>query len=311
MSDRKNDWPIRHDTALFFTIVFGLATVATYLLQANGVITVSWIPSIGGYAIMLGIFSWSFLKWDIPHRWRAVTRWTVLSACGLGIFVLGFLGVSTQYAREYPKAKAQTSNSVPPLTKADLEEALKTQRPNGQDSGHKTLGQQTPLPEQEGLTYPGFKENIETVSLSIGGMRASYPLSELRKKKHGAAFNIGDDTITPYLIGNKVYTDVSLYAGPSSPPVEVKRGTFVVRRPGWDRNADRGAFEVVNEAGVPVFQMIYLTPGDIVIKGIIVLKKAVFIADDTGTLVNPGPQFPYKISRIFRYPSSIHAGERQ
>ncbi|MGA2184245.1 MAG: hypothetical protein ABSH47_14580 [Bryobacteraceae bacterium] len=207
-------------------------------------------------------------------------------------------------------------NNVPLLTKADLEEALKKQGSNPapvQTSEQKTAERQPPpMPESEGLIYPGFKEHIDTVSLSIGGIHTSIPLSELRKKKHGVAFSIYGDTITPYLIGNKVYTDVALYAGPSSPPVEVKRGTFVVRRSGWDRNADRGAFEVVNEAGVPVFQMIYRTPGDIVIKGLIVLKNAVFIADDNGTLINPGTApFPYKISRIFKYPSSIHAGERQ
>ena len=91
----------RHDTALFLTIIFGLATVAAYLLQANGVLTVPWIPSSFGYAIMLVIFAWAFRKWNVPLRWRTWKRWTVFVVCLLGILILSLLGVTTQYNREH------------------------------------------------------------------------------------------------------------------------------------------------------------------------------------------------------------------
>jgi hypothetical protein len=135
-------------------------------------------------------------------------------------------------------------------------------------------------------------------------------LSTIRKHPV-SAFKFGDAELQLYAIGNSLYTDVELYNGPLAPPVEVKRGEFTIRRPGWDRNSDRGAFEVVNENDVPIFQMIYITPGDIVIKGILVFKSLVFVSDDNGGVMNPPPSFSYRLSRIFKYPSSLHPAERQ
>src|ERR1017187_5178802 len=67
-----------HDTALFLTVVFGLATVAAYLLQSNGVLTVPWIPSLIGYALMLAVFCWAFHNWDVPYRWLPWQRRSLL-----------------------------------------------------------------------------------------------------------------------------------------------------------------------------------------------------------------------------------------
>ena len=90
-----------HDTALFFTIIFGLATVAVFLLQSNGVMTVPWIPSMFGYLLLLAVFSWSFLRWDVPLQWSRWKRRTCLIVCQLGLVSLGLTGTTTQYRREH------------------------------------------------------------------------------------------------------------------------------------------------------------------------------------------------------------------
>src|ERR1051326_2169401 len=113
-------------------------------------------------------------------------------------------------------------------------------------------------PKDETLKYPGFTEKLGSVSLSIGGFSVGLPLDKLRDPNFkGAAFNIGGEIINPYLDGNHLYVDVNLYAGPDTQSVQVRRGAITVNIPGWDTNSDERAFEIVNQDGIPVFQLVY------------------------------------------------------
>jgi len=166
-------------------------------------------------------------------------------------------------------------------------------------------------PAEGPLVFPGFHENVATVSLSIGTIRASIPIAGLRDKTYkGAAFDIYGQIITPYLEANHLYVDVSVYRGPNLPAVQVKKGVVTVDVPGWDRNSDESAFEVVNERGIPVFQMIYLTPSDISIRGILVFKGGfTMAANETGNMFNPKDPFAFAPKPLFKYPSRLHRGE--
>ena len=170
--------------------------------------------------------------------------------------------------------------------------------------------QPNPAPA-EGLTFPGFRENVTNVSLSIGSIHASIPLAGLRNGTYkGAAFNINGQIITPYLEGNHVYVDVSVYRGPDLPAVQVRKGMVTVDVPGWDRNSNESAFEVVNERGIPVFQMVYVTPSDVSIRGILVFAGGlVMVANETTNMLNPRNPFELAPKPLFKYPSRLHRGE--
>jgi len=142
-------------------------------------------------------------------------------------------------------------------------------------------------------------------------MRTGIPLAGLRDKTFkGTAFSIFGETITPYLEGNHLYVDVSVYRGPGLPAVTVKKGIVTVDLPGWDRNSNQSAFEVVNENGIPVFQMVYLTPSDISIRGLLVFSSGfVIAANETAAVTNPREPFVFAPKRLFRYPSRLHPGE--
>lgn len=161
------------------------------------------------------------------------------------------------------------------------------------------------------LDFPGFREKVEKVSLSIGTMTAMISLAGLRHKSFkGTAFSIYGQAITPYLEGNHIYVDVKVYRGPGLSAVEVKQGAVTMDVPGWDRNSDKTAFEVVNEKGIPVIQMIHTTPSSIVIRGVLVFANGlVMVANEKGTSMNPPNPLALAPKPIFKYPSRLHPGE--
>jgi hypothetical protein len=145
-----------------------------------------------------------------------------------------------------------------------------------------------------------------------GGIKVGVPIAALRNHTYtGAAFDMQGEKIAPYLEGNNIYVDVNVYRGPGQPAVQVKKGAFTLDVPiGWDRNSDKSAFEVVNERGIPMFQMVYLTPSDITLRGIFVFREGVVVAaNETTMAVNPTDPFRYAPKPIFKYPSRLHYGE--
>jgi hypothetical protein len=113
--------------------------------------------------------------------------------------------------------------------------------------------------------------------------------------------------------GDALAVDVKVWGGPNAPyPIEIANNNFVVRPLDWDRNSNDSALEIVDEDAKPMFQLVYLTPEHILIKGIFPMPDGEFlVADDDGVRV-PVPSAllsEYKITPIFKYPSWKYPGE--
>jgi hypothetical protein len=75
------------------------------------------------------------------------------------------------------------------------------------------------------------------------------------------------DGVRAYVERGRVVLDAQLFSG-SVNPVEVKANQLSLKNSEWDRNYDDTALEVVNQNGVPVLQVIYTTPHNVVVHGV-------------------------------------------
>lgn len=308
--------PNHHDTALFSTIAFGLFAVVAYLLQSNGVLTVPWIPSLFGYAVSLGLFCWTFTKWNVPNTWSPWMRRTLLGACVILVGGAGLLGVTTQYRREHaPLAVAQKENhSTPVITTASPGvQHIATAAEIADELAKRTKGPHssvmTPRAPME-PEWPGFKEKVDMVEFTIGGMSVGVRFEDLKKDKPPGLFNFGGHApFVARIVDNKLRFSFHTWAGSSLPPVEVDDNEFKVRPLDWDRNSSLNAFEVVSANGFPVFQMIRKTPAHIVVNGIFITPAGIFWASENRTYgASPTPPGGFYLRPIFRYPSWKYPG---
>ena len=161
---------------------------------------------------------------------------------------------------------------------------------------------------------PTFTEKVETGTIVFGrgGITSIYQLSQLAGEGK-EPFVFGDyKPIRLYLDQGKLFADVSVYAGFGQPPIEIKRNEFVLRKPGWDRNFDSTALEVVNESKSPVFQLIYDNPFKIVVNGIFPTPSGLMLAGDYGDIMNADViRKGFTIQRLFKYPSNQYVGKRE
>ena len=159
-----------------------------------------------------------------------------------------------------------------------------------------------------------FHETIDTYYFSLGGGGMNFQFSAAQLEAGGAEpFQIDDwRPIRVYLEKGKLFADFAIYAGPGVPPVEITRNDFKVRRLGWDRNFDKEALEVVDSNGRPVFQYIYKTPSHLVFNDYFPFPGGVFVATESGTVMNPSPGLPLPpLRRIFKYPGRRYPGQRE
>jgi hypothetical protein len=177
----------------------------------------------------------------------------------------------------------------------------------------KQLPQSTasPLPEAQ-LVPPAFHEKIEDLSLTVG---------TLQLRTRGPSPIVVTGMIPPrlYVANGVLYLDVVLWSGSLNEPAIIVRGNeFAVKPPGWDRNSNTNALEVVNENNEPVLQLIRLTPSNFRLNGIFPLRGggwpegSVWLADDHRFGVRtPEQPFPadFKLTPIFKYPSWKYPGE--
>src|SRR5579862_1622074 len=90
------------DTDLFGIIVSLVLAALVFILQANGVVAVTWVYSALAYAFLCVVTLWSCLKWRKAMVWRAGLR--VLLCIGVLVVIsgLGAWGTITEYQREHP-----------------------------------------------------------------------------------------------------------------------------------------------------------------------------------------------------------------
>lgn len=206
------------------------------------------------------------------------------------------------------------SNKIsPPLKQPTAEEIAKEiikQLPSGL------------IPPQDQKTQkaesPTFKEmpdkakpDILSVSFGGGGVTESISISNLQAGAREPINLGGYKPIRFYLDKGRLFADVSIYGGPNKPPIEVKHNEFTVRVPGFDKNFDDTALEVVNDHNSPVFQLIYKTPYHIVVNGIFPSPSGLMLANNDG-FFGSMPFIPksFKIDTLFKYPSKKFPGQR-
>jgi len=166
------------------------------------------------------------------------------------------------------------------------------------------------------IEQPTFREKVEnvTVSLGRGGISVSYTMRSL---KNGPMRPFLFDKFAPiimYVEDNKLYADVKVSGPSGESPIEIKHNEFTVRVPGWDKNSNQSALEVVNQQGFPVFQMIYRNNYEIEINGFISIPGSLVIAQEDGVRIISlkdlsSTKIPVSIKRIFKYPSWKYPGQ--
>jgi len=164
-----------------------------------------------------------------------------------------------------------------------------------------------------------FSEQSDKVHFSLGerGIMYTWKLSEMETGKK-AIRNLDPsqpDLAVAYAEDGKLYFDTQLLWSPESPPVQIRHNQIIDKPYGWDLNSNMNAFEIVNEHGNAVFQIIYRSQFHIVMNAVFYIAghKEVFIADDDGVqgVPLPKPGHEYSLKRIFKYPSWKFPGEYQ
>jgi hypothetical protein len=96
--------PRAGETGIFLALI-GLAFTGFIALeQANGVVTVRWLPSLIGYFLLTSLSLWSFWQWEVIKGWRKRNRVIALIIFGLILASASAFGVGTQYHRDHPRS---------------------------------------------------------------------------------------------------------------------------------------------------------------------------------------------------------------
>ena len=177
----------------------------------------------------------------------------------------------------------------------------------------------TPAPV---LTDPSFPDDLKSVVIAMGVYEVSCDVSDL---EHGVplprALPSGkplpqvflDEKPLPVFLkvrNGKLYTSVELTNLSCEPEMILKDNQITLNSSDWDRNMNRDALEVVDDAQRPVFQIIYERPTRLRIHGTFCSQRGIVFTHRTGLGVGEyGYHVPNELAKIFRYPSSKHPGE--
>lgn len=238
---------------------------------------ISFLSGLGGLGITLILWALDRLGRKMPPR----LLWAIL-ILGVTLIVLPVVWVGTAWLR---KEATQTT----------------TQATSTLVSCSRTFIDRSQVDPSQKVSF----------SLGKGGIHFGYTLSELES---GAKIPFYLDGPIPFEVrvdGGEFRVRVSVYGGGDAPPIEIDGIQFLVRPPKWDKNYDGNAFEVVNENGDPVFQLICETPYHIVVNGIFPLPEGNLIwANESGVVFNPSRFEVFHLKPIFKYPSSKYLGQR-
>lgn len=156
---------------------------------------------------------------------------------------------------------------------------------------------------------PRFSEDVNEVSVSIGGIGVVYKRTELEKgPKEPYNFN-GYKPIKMYIEDGRLYADLSVYAGAGLPPIRVEKNVVYGKPPQWDINFNDRALEIVTNQHKPIYQFVYKSPSQIVITGIFPLPNGLLLATESGSVLNPIGRNMFQLKRIFKYPSWKYPGQ--
>jgi len=197
----------------------------------------------------------------------------------LAAWVLAGLGVAIKLWHEFSEP------ARPPLPKNDSTEARNLPRPRFSEK------------------FDMFRVGVASNLIILEGMSDGHsePILEIRGKPVATARLVNDECVIDAKLG--------------IPGAELKDNRLINKPFGWDWNADDTTFEVVNERGSPMLQLIYLG-------GDVVLVRGVFSDGETCWVLEQQDMFrvPFNdqgirtgsigLTPIFKYPRYQHPHER-
>lgn len=194
----------------------------------------------------------------------------------------------------------------------------------GSQSGHinNYFGPLSPPPVKQ----PSFKSDAETPTyfFSIGcfNFRATSTLLSSIESGTPTPFISMPDVKRPhewiplislYAINKELFADIRLFSPVTGEAFDLKKDTFKQLAPSWDVNFSDVALEVLNEDGVPIFQMIRKSPTNIQFFGLFRVPNYLLflgfgdqafglkaLKGEEANKYSPPPDF---LPKIFRYPS--------
>jgi hypothetical protein len=122
----------------------------------------------------------------------------------------------------------------------------------------------------------------------------------------------GSSVATAKVVNDQLLVDAKLGAE----GVELKDNRLIHRPIGWDWQADENTFEIVNNFGNPVFQLIYINGTTASVRGVFFDERTrdCQIIDENAITDVPARAETVarvRITPIFKYPSSEHPKERR
>ena len=142
-------------------------------------------------------------------------------------------------------------------------------------------------------------------------------VKSVARGEHAVLFGGGSSSIgisgepaflTVYIQDGKLVVDASLKDNTILVANEFSKGNTK-----WDRNFDKDAFEVVDENGTPMLQIVYVTDEQIYINGVFQGRKGLYFVSPEGLFKTPDKLEDvkgYPLAPIFRYPSNKNQGKR-
>jgi hypothetical protein len=292
------------------------AAIASFLVGA--VVPTAAQPMIGNNpGILLPVIGASLLLAVAILTWGNATRpllgWRK-NMFSIGMMAIGFCvfaGGAFLYWRdnhttthESPEAASKASSAPTNSTGTAKSENQSGGVTAGVIHGGVTINNAPATPSRENY----HEKMSDTIWLEFGTNRMGTSAANLEKS---TALNLGG--YVPFKLhvkGGVLYCDVTVLGGADDPHVEIKENEFSVKPPNWDKNFSANAFEVVNETGDPVLQLIRKSAGHYVVNGYFPFSGGLIVATNDGMAIirRPGVPLP-KLQPIFRYPSWKHSGQ--
>jgi hypothetical protein len=91
----------KYDTPLFATVTGVLLVPLVFVLQANGVVTIGWLPSLVIYVIVVALFGWAFSRWEVASRWKPLKRYTSMAGVCMFLSAISAYGVVNEFRKEH------------------------------------------------------------------------------------------------------------------------------------------------------------------------------------------------------------------
>jgi len=162
-------------------------------------------------------------------------------------------------------------------------------------------------------SFPRLREDSEYIVVDIGGNSFQSRVEDLRKSKlHPIHFGEQFD-LSIYLDGENLLVDADLRSPVGlNPQVKISRNQFVVSAAGWDYNSNDLAFEVVDNKGNPVLQLMFQGDKKLIIRGMFNGGNRVLFINDSGIRAMPlnnAQVEKYKLVPIFEYPAWKYPGK--